>query len=106
MDQTVKIWDTRTWQEVGSLRDLSSGILSVAFSPDGRRLATGGTDSTVKLWDAATGELLHTFHGHNDWVHAVAFSPDGRRLASGSLDATVKIWKAPSIPESAGGAEI
>ena len=50
----------------------------MAFSPDGRRLATGGEENTVKIWDVQTGRELHTLRGHNGDVYAVAFSPDGR----------------------------
>ncbi|HIP99492.1 TPA: PKD domain-containing protein, partial [Candidatus Bipolaricaulota bacterium] len=67
-------------------------VLSVAFSPDGRYLASGSRDDTVRLWDAATGELLYTLEGHTDGVESVAFSPDGRYLASGSDDGTVLLW--------------
>jgi len=66
----------------------------VAFSPDGRTLASGSNDDTVKLWDVANGQLLHTLEGHTSNVTSVAFSPDGRTLASGSNDATVKMWDA------------
>jgi WD40 repeat protein len=100
MDHMVKIWDTKTWQEVRMLRDPTGGVLSLAFSPDGRRLATGGSDATVKVWDAASGELVRTFHGHSNWVTAVAYSSDGKRIASSSFDGTVKIWHTPSTSEA------
>jgi WD40 repeat protein len=72
----------------------SSSVLSVAFSPDGTRLLSGGGDGTVKLWDAATGRLLRTFERHSSPVHSVAFFPDGARALSGSHDGTLKVWNA------------
>src|SRR5215510_262010 len=72
---------------------------SVAFSPDGNRLASGSADQTVKLWDAVAGQELLTLRGHGDRVLSVTFSPDGRRLASGSVDRTVKVWDAVSGKE-------
>ena len=67
-------------------------VMSVAFSPDGQRLASGSGDQTVKIWDSATGKELFSLKGHAGQVRSVAFSPDGQRLASASEDQTVKIW--------------
>ncbi|KAL8313011.1 hypothetical protein RB593_007301 [Gaeumannomyces tritici] len=77
-----------------TLEGHGGSVSSVAFSPDGQRLASGSDDNTVKLWDAATGACLQTLEGHSSWVRSVAFSPDGQRLASGSNDNTVKLWDA------------
>jgi WD40 repeat protein len=70
-------------------RDL---IYDLAFSPDGKVLATCGYDRLIRLWDTANGKLLRDLKDHSDAVYAVAFSPDGKLLASGAADRAVKIW--------------
>ena len=79
----MKVWDAATGQEVLTLKGHTGGVTSVAFSPDGKRLASASWDGTVKVWDAATGQEALTLKGHTGWVTSVAFSPDGKRLASG-----------------------
>ena len=70
----------------------TASVNSVAFSPDGRILASGGADSTVHLWDISTRTNLQTFRNHEASVNSVAFSPDGHILASGCEDNTVHLW--------------
>jgi WD40 repeat protein len=67
-------------------------ILCLAFSPDGRYLATGDGDDDVRIWDLSTGQVVLTLKGHDDEVNTLAFSPDGYLLVSASADSTVLVW--------------
>ena len=77
-----------------TLQGHDSKVTSVAFSLDGRRIASGSVDETIKVWDAMTGKETLTLQGHDSNVTSVAFSLDGRRIASGSVDETIKVWDA------------
>jgi len=67
-------------------------VLTIALSPDGRMLASGGEDEIVILWNVSTGEKIRTLKGHRGHIKAVLFSPDGRTLASGSKDKAIVLW--------------
>ena len=74
----------------------SAEVRSIAYSPDGKTLASGLSGGQIRLWDARSGALLRTLDGHANEVHSVAFAPDGNTLASGSEDKTIKLWDARS----------
>ena len=84
-------WWRLCHQDLLTLED-TAPVTSVAFSPDGERLASGSADDAITIWDAQTGHRTLTLKDHTGPVNLVAFSPDGKRLASGSLDKTIKIW--------------
>jgi len=88
----IEVWDYRTGKRVHVLHGHSPSAACSAFSSDGRRLATGGSDTTVMIWDLETGKEQFSFRGHTGLVLGVAFSPDNTRLASCSYDGTVRIW--------------
>jgi WD40 repeat protein len=84
---------------LGRLAGHEGEITCMAFSPDGKRIASGSADATIRLWDGFNGAPLVCMRGHVGLVTSVAFSPDGQRLVSASVDETVRTW------DSAGGTE-
>jgi WD40 repeat protein len=96
---TVKVWDADTGRELLSLKGHTQPICCLAFSPDGKRLASGSKDPTdrrlpgqLKVWDLETGEQILDLPGHTAAVLAVAFRPDGKTLASGGPGQPVQLW--------------
>ena len=96
-DGTVAIWDPSSFQLIAAFKGHMQGAHGVVFSPDGRRLATGGTGrDTVKLWDLSTHRELTTLSGQGSLFYFVGFSPDERWLAACSYEGKLHLWRAPS----------
>ncbi|MGB6297060.1 MAG: AAA-like domain-containing protein [Rivularia sp. (in: cyanobacteria)] len=83
-------------QERNRLEGHQDEVFSVAFSPDGKTLASGSWDNTIKLWNISSGKIISSLDGHLAPVSSVAFSPDGKTLATGSVDKTIKLWNISS----------
>ena len=104
-DNTIRLWNVDTGEteriltgHAGEFEGIDNGpssvegVKSVAFSPDGKTLASGGGDNVIHLWDIGTGKRKMTLTGHTHWVFSLAFSPDGKTLASGSVDSDIRLW--------------
>ena len=91
-DQTIRLWEASTGEELNTLNGHTHWVWSVSFSPDGTRIASGSADQTIRLWDASTGAELHTLKGHTSYVRSVSFSPDGTRLLSQDKQGQKLIW--------------
>jgi WD40 repeat protein/serine/threonine protein kinase len=95
---TVDVRDLKTGRRVYTLIGHTADVIFIAFSPDGRRIATSSYDRTIKLWDTDTGREVFTLRGHAGAVVGVAFSPDGNRIVSPSFDGTARVWDASPFP--------
>jgi serine/threonine protein kinase/WD40 repeat protein len=93
-DNSVRVSDAETGEMLWQAKAAVEFVNAVAFSPDGRILATagGGIESSIQLWDTATGSPLGSLEGHHASVQRLLFWPDGRTLASGSNDQTIRLW--------------
>jgi WD40 repeat protein len=91
---TAQVWESSTGRKLFTLEGHSGTFTSVAFSPDGQRIAAGSADKKARVWNAFSGLELLALTGHEGAINSVAFSPDGLRIISGSDDKTAIIWDA------------
>ncbi|MGK7902362.1 MAG: caspase family protein [Hormoscilla sp.] len=88
----------REVREINMFKGHENYVLSVAFSPDGKRIVSGSSDETIRLWDLDGNPIGEPFRGHENSVLSVAFSPDGKRIVSGSNDLTIRLWDLDGKP--------
>ena len=100
-DNSLRLWDVKTGEEIRKFDGHTEGVWGVAISPDGRRALSGSgrwtldsADTTVRLWDLETGKELHKLAGHTQTVWNVAFLTDGKKALSCG-DKSVRLWQLP-----------
>jgi WD40 repeat protein/predicted Ser/Thr protein kinase len=107
-DKAIHLWDVTTGKELAILRGHEDQVLALAYSPDGKRLASGSADHTIRVWDPETSRPLAVLRGHQGPVANLVYSPDGRRILSVSFDGHgYRLWDAATGQEIAvlGGQE-
>lgn len=92
----VQLWDVASGREIANLKGHGRGVTKVAFSRDGKFLASGSSDNSIKIWDVENRRELRTLVGHTSSVESMDFTPDGRLLASASDDGSTFLWDAKS----------
>lgn len=93
-EYAVQVWDALTGKHVYTYTGHADFVNAVAWSSDGKLIASGSGDKTVQVWDSTSGRHIYTYQGHSGSVNAVAWSPDGKRIVSGSSDGTAQVWDA------------
>lgn len=97
----VRLWHVDTGKEAATLPVQTKAVFAIAFSPNGKHVATASAEGTVKVWDVRSGKEMLTFRGRSSVCLTLAYCPDGKKIASGSHDGTVRIWEADSGKELA-----
>jgi WD40 repeat protein len=101
--EEIRLIDRAFGKVLAALPGHAHYVRSIAFSPDGKKIAAAGgapqVEGEIKIWDVQSHQLLKTLRGHNDCIYSVAWSPDGKLIASGSYDKAVKLWDAATGQE-------
>src|SRR5918997_1491764 len=92
-DRAIRIWEVESGKELALIEDHADWIFDIAFSPDGKRLATASRDKTSKVFDVEKKESIVTFPGHAETVYTVGFSADGKSIATGGGGNKNPVWK-------------
>ena len=90
----MRLWDTSTGQVARIFRGHTKTVQSVAFSSDGKLIASGSQDQLIKIWDTRTGQLQRDLDGHTGHVASAVFAPESNRVVSASTDGTIRVWRA------------
>jgi WD40 repeat protein/DNA-binding SARP family transcriptional activator len=96
---SVRIWDVRSGRLVAVSRPQRGAAVTLAFSPDGRKVAIPNLNGTADVWDVRSGRIAATFNEHTGPVYGLAYSPDGRTVATGGTDGTARVWDAATGAE-------
>lgn len=91
-DNTARLWDASTGQELEKFNEFGGKLNSAVFSPDGHTILTASWDRTARLVDVATGEERRRFKGHTQGVTSAVFAPDGRTILTASEDGSARLW--------------
>ena len=92
VDGRISLWQATYGEQLFTWKAHANWVRTVAFSPDGKTLASSSDDHTIKLWDVESQKHLATLEGHTNWIRSIAYSPQGNLLVSGSSDETVRLW--------------
>ncbi len=97
----VSIWDVETGKRVLKFDRQVGVVLSLAYSPDGRRIASSSInpDNTFVVWEVETGKVVRVVHGHESQIHRLRYSPDGRSIASADTNGSVRLWDADTFEQ-------